>query len=153
LLKHRAGIQMQHINYKGSAPALVDVVAGRVPLLFDIWHSSKPHVEAGKLKLIATVNPERLPDAPNTPTIAETYPGVSAIAFQALFTGSGTPRPIVEKLSADVRAVVESKVFADKVAKFSVTPKAMSPKEIDDWMRSEIARWGEIVKAANIQVN
>lgn len=153
LLASRAGINMVHINYKGSAPALTDVIAGRVPLMFDIWHSSKPHVESGKLKVIATVGPERIPDLPNVPTIAETYPGLSAVAFQALFVRAGVPQPILDKLSAEIRAVVESKEFKDKVAKFSVTPMATTPKEQDEWIRNEVAKWAEIAKAANIKVN
>src|SRR3954468_20505009 len=98
MLKQRAGINMTHINYNGSAPALTDVIAGRVPLMFDIWHSAKPHVEAGKLKVIAAVGAARLPELPNVATIAETYPDVSAVAFQALFTSAGTPQPVVEKI-------------------------------------------------------
>jgi tripartite-type tricarboxylate transporter receptor subunit TctC len=152
LLADRAGIKMTHINYKGSAPALTDVIAGRVPLMFDIWHSSKPHVETGKLKVIATVGPERIPDLPKVPTIAETYPGLSAVAFQALFVRAGLPQPVLEKLSADIRAVVESKEFKDKVSKFSVTPMATTPKQQDEWTRSEVAKWAAIAKAANITV-
>ena len=153
LLKIRAGIAMTHINYNGSAPALTDVIAGRVPLMFDIWHSAKPHVEAGKLKVIAAVGPARLPELPNVATIAETYPGVSAVAFQALFTSAGTPQPVVEKISADVRAIVTSATFVEKVRPFGVTPQAMTPLEIDAWVRDEIARWHQIVKSANLKTD
>jgi tripartite-type tricarboxylate transporter receptor subunit TctC len=151
LLKTRAGIAMTHINYNGSAPALTDVIAGRVPLMFDIWHSAKPHVEAGKLKVIAAVGPARLPELPNVATVAETYPGVSAVAFQALFTSAGTAQPVVEKISGDVRAIVTSASFVEKVRPFGVTPQAMTPREIDAWVRDEIARWQEIVKSANLK--
>jgi tripartite-type tricarboxylate transporter receptor subunit TctC len=151
LLKIRAGIAMTHISYNGSAPALTDVIAGRVPLMFDIWHSAKPHVEAGKLKVIAAIGPVRLPELPAVATIAETYPGVSAVAFQALFTSAGTPQPVVEKISTDVRAIVTSASFAEKVRPFGVTPQAMAPREIDAWVRSEIARWQQIVASANLK--
>ncbi len=153
LLKHRAGIQMTHINYNGSAPALTDVIAGRVPLMFDIWHSAKPHVEAGKLKVIAAVGPVRMPEIPSAATIAETYPGVSAIAFQALFAPAGTPAAVLGKISADVRAVIVSAAFIEKVKPFGVTPAGMTPQQIDAWTRAEIARWVEIAKAANIKVD
>ena len=86
MLKQRAGIEMVHINYNGSAPALTDVVAGRVPLMFDIWHSAKRYVDAGQLKLIASASAERFADAPNTATMAETYPGFQVMAFNALVT-------------------------------------------------------------------
>ena len=86
MLKQRAGIpeaNFTHINYNGSAPALTDVIAGRVPLMFDIWHSARRYVESGELKLIASASAERLPGAPKVPAIAETYPGVEVIAFNA----------------------------------------------------------------------
>ena len=111
MLKQRAGIpdgNFTHINYNGSAPALTDVIAGRVPLMFDIWHSARRYVESGELKLIASASAERLPGAPNVPTIAESYPGVEVIAFNAIVAPGGTPAPILEKLSADIRAIVTS---------------------------------------------
>ena len=153
LLKIRAGIAMTHINYNGSAPALTDVIAGRVPLMSDIWHSAKAHVEAGKLKVIAAVGPMRMPELPNVATIAESYPGVSAVAFQALFAPAGTPQPVLEKISGDVRAIVTSASFVEKVGPFGVTPQAMTPREIDAWVRGEIARWQQIVTAANLKAD
>src|SRR5947209_3979852 len=81
MLKQRAGIDMTHINYNGSAPALTDVIAGRVPIMFDVWHSAKRYVDSGDLKLIAGAGRERLADAPDVPTIAETFPGFDVIAF------------------------------------------------------------------------
>jgi tripartite-type tricarboxylate transporter receptor subunit TctC len=92
LLQQKAGIKMTHINYNGSAPALTDVIAGRVPLMFDIWHSAKRYVDSGELKLIAGAGSERLADAPQVPTIAETYPGFDAVAFNAAVVPAGVPR-------------------------------------------------------------
>src|SRR5215207_6922770 len=103
MLKQRAGIAMTHINYNGSAPALTDVIAGRVPLIFDIWHSAKRYVDSGELKLIAGTGAERLGDAPDVPTIAETYPGFAVIAFNALVAPAGVPAPVLDKTSADIR--------------------------------------------------
>jgi tripartite-type tricarboxylate transporter receptor subunit TctC len=71
---------MQHINYNGSAPALIDTIAGRVPIMFDVWYSARPHVESGELKLIASAGAERFSDFPQVPTIAETYPGSTWLA-------------------------------------------------------------------------
>ena len=90
------------------------MIAGRVPLMFDIWHSARRYVESGELKLIASASPERLPGAPNVPTIAETYPGVEVIAFNAIVAPGGTPAPILEKLSADIRAIVASDAFKEQ---------------------------------------
>ena len=151
MLKQRAGIEMTHINYNGSAPALTDMIAGRVPLMFDIWHSAKRYVDSGDLKLIAGAGGERLADRPHVPTIAETFPGFDVIAFNAVVVPAATPRPIVEKLSADIRAVVESKEFAERTKHLGIFPKGNMPAELDAWMKDQTARWVEIAKAANIK--
>jgi tripartite-type tricarboxylate transporter receptor subunit TctC len=153
MLKQRAGINMTHINYNGSAPALTDVIAGRVPLMFDIWHSAKRYVASGDLKLIAGAGAQRLGDAPDVPTIAETYPGFDVIAFNALVAPAGVPAPVLDKASADIRAVVNSSEFADKVRNLGIFPLGNTPQELDAWMRKEIARWAEIAKAANIKAD
>ena len=98
MLKHLAGIQMQHINYNGSGPALTDVLAGRVPIMFDIWHSVKQPVADGRLKVIAFTGLQRQKDAPQYPTIAETYPGFDATSFQAVITRAGLPAPARQAL-------------------------------------------------------
>src|SRR5918999_1768194 len=114
LLQQRAGIKMVHINYNGSAPALVDLIAARVPIMFDVWHSAKRYVDSGQIKIIAGASAERLADAPQAPAIAETYPGFAVIAVNALFAPSGIPAPVLAKASTDVRAIVESDEFRGK---------------------------------------
>lgn len=153
MLKQRAGINMTHINYNGSAPALTDVIAGRVPLMFDIWHSAKRHVDSGDLKLIAGAGAQRLGDAPQVPTIAETYPGFDVIAFNALVAPAGVPASVLDRLSADIRSVVNSPEFAEKVRNLGIFPLGNTPQELDAWMRKEIARWAGIAKAANIKAD
>ena len=154
MLKQRAGIpdgNFTHINYNGSAPALTDVIAGRVSLMFDIWHSARRYVESGELKLIASASSERLPGAANVPTIAETYPGVEVIAFNAIVAAGGTPAPIVEKLSADIRAIVASEAFREKTKNLGINAYGNTPAELSAWMRREIERWKEVARAANIK--
>jgi len=156
MLKQHARIPAEnftHINYNGSAPALTDVIAGRVPLMFDIWHSAKRHVDSGDLKLIAGAGAQRLGDAPQVPTIAETYPGFDVIAFNALVAPAGVPAPVLDRLSADIRSVVNSPEFADKVRNLGIFPLGNTPQELDAWMRKEIARWAEIAKTANIKAD
>jgi len=153
MLKQRGGFEMTHINYNGSAPALTDVMAGRVPIMFDVWHSAKRYVDSGKLKLIAGAGAPRLADAPNVPTIDETYPGFDVIAFNTAIVPAATPKPVVEKLSDDIKAVVESPEFAAKTKHLGIFPKGNTPSELDAWMRRETARWAEIAKAAKIKVD
>jgi tripartite-type tricarboxylate transporter receptor subunit TctC len=151
MLKIRAGIDMTHINYNGSAPALTDVIASRVPIMFDVWHSARRYVESGELKLIAGAGAGRLTDQPNVPTIAETYPGFDVIAFNAMIAPAATPAPVKEKLAADIKAIVESAEFAAKTRHLGIFPKGNTPAELDAWMRRETGRWAEIAKAANIK--
>jgi tripartite-type tricarboxylate transporter receptor subunit TctC len=153
MLKQRAGIDMVHINYNGSAPALTDVVAGRVPLMFDIWHSAKRYVDSGQIKLVAAASAERFADAPDVATIAETYPGFQVMAFNAVVTPAGMPAPVLEKLSAAVRAVVFSEAFRDKTRHLGINAYGNTPAELSAWMRSEIARWQQVAKAANLKAD
>jgi tripartite-type tricarboxylate transporter receptor subunit TctC len=154
MLKQRAGIpegHFTHINYQGSAPALTDVIAGRVPLMFDIWHSARRYVDTGDLKLIASASAERLPGALNVPAIAESYPGVEVIAFNAIVAPGGTPAPILEKLSADIRAIVASDAFKERTKNLGIDAYGSAPAELSARMIKEIARWKDVAAAAHIK--
>jgi tripartite-type tricarboxylate transporter receptor subunit TctC len=150
-LKQVADIKMQHINYNGSAPALTDVIAGRVPIMFDVWQSAKPHVESGELKLIASAGAERFSDFSQAPTIAETYPGFNVVSMTIIVAPAGVPAPVVETISRDVNAVVNSIEFAEKARPLGIDAKGSAPQEVDALIRKEIAHWAEIAKAANIK--
>jgi len=146
------GVKLQHISYSGGAPALTDVIANRVPLLFDVWHSAKRYVVTGDLKLIAGIGASRLPDAPDVPTLAESFPGFDVIASQSIFGPAGMPKPLVDRLAGDIRAVVTSAEFADRTKNLGIDPRPMTPDELGAWVQSEIARWRGIAVAANIKV-
>ncbi len=151
-LQSLANIRMTHIGYNGSAPALSDVVSGRVPLMFDLWNSVKPYVDSGKLKVLAVASAERLHDAPQYSTLAETYPGFDVNAFQAIIAPSGVPAALIDQISTAIGSVVSSPEFADKTMALGVFPKSSTPQQLDEMIRKEIARWGAIAKAANIKV-
>lgn len=151
LLKQRAGIRMQHIAYNGSAPALNDVIAGRVPLMFDIWHSARRYVDTGQLKLIAGCGLVPLPGAERAPTIAQTFPGFNVVAFNAMIGPAGIPPPVLDKLTAYVGAVVDSPEFAERTRSLGIDAKSMTPHELDQWFDKELARWTEIAKEANLK--
>ena len=152
-LENLTGIKLIHIAYNGSAPALTDVVAGRVPIMFDLWSSVKPYVADGRLKVLAVASAQRLQDAPQYPTFAETFPGFDVSAFQAIAVPKDVPPAVIEKISAHIRSVVSSPEFAEKVGPLGVFPKATSPQELDAIIRKEIERWTLIAKAANITVD
>jgi len=138
-------------NYNGSAPALTDVIAGGVPLMFDVWHSARRYVDSGDLKLIAGAGLDPLPGAAARPTIAATFAGFDVIAFNAAVAPAGIARPVLEKLAADIRAVVDSRAFADKTANLGIDARGNTPAELGAWMRAEIGKWGRIVREAKLK--
>jgi tripartite-type tricarboxylate transporter receptor subunit TctC len=151
LLQQKAGIRMTHINYNGSAPALTDVIAGRVPLMFDIWHSARRYVDSGELKLIAGAGPDPLPGAESVPVIDKTFPGFTVVAFNAVIAPAATPEAIKDKLSADIRAVVTAPAFAERTRALGINAWGATPKELDAWFAKETEKWVEIARAASLK--
>jgi len=148
-----AGIKLLHVPYRGSGGAMVDVLAGNIPLLFDSGFSAKTHVDAGKLKVIAISSRQRLPDLPTVPTFAEDYPGFESSSVQMLLAPAATPRPIIEKISADVQEIVKSPAFAARVKQAALNPLASTPQELDVFIRSEIEKWGKVIREANTRTD
>ena len=151
LLQQKAGIRMSHISYNGSAPALTDVIAGRVPLMFDIWHSARRYVESGELKLIAGAGADRLPGAETVPTINETYPGFDVVAFNAVIAPAGVPPQVLARLSSDISTVVTSPAFAERTKALGINAWGSTPAELDAWFARETEKWAAIAKAANLK--
>jgi tripartite-type tricarboxylate transporter receptor subunit TctC len=152
-LQNLAQIEMTHIAYNGSAPALTDVLTGRVPLMFDLWNSVKPYVSDGRLKVLAVGSADRLRDAPEYPTLGEIYPGFDVSAFQAIIAPRPVPASIIDRISGDIGGIVSSPEFIDKMKPLGVFPKSTTPRELDEMMRKEIDRWAAIARAAHINVD
>jgi tripartite-type tricarboxylate transporter receptor subunit TctC len=153
LLQRVAGIKMLHVPYNGSAPVLTDVLANRVPLMFDIWHSVQQYVEARKLKVIGVANATRIPNTPQYPRIDETFPGYEANSIFGVVVAAGTPDPIVSQLSADLVSYIRSPEFADRSAILGMVPVGSTPAEFDQLIRAQITKWQEIATAAGISVD
>lgn len=153
LLKTTAGIDMLHAPYKGSGGAYPDVFAGRVDLLIDPLFSSLPHIKAGLMKPIAIMSPTRSPIAPNVPTVAETLPGFSVQSVFGAVVPSGTPRDIVNKLSADLAKAVQSPEVRAHMADIGLTPVGDKPEQFDAFIRTEIDKWAKVVKASGATVD
>lgn len=153
LLKNEAGIDMVHAPYKGSGPAQADLVAGRVDLMMDVYHSAKPMVEAGKLKVIALAAPQRPAAIPQFPVIAETVPGVSVTSLFGFIVPTGTPRPIVQKIQADSAKILAQPDVRERLAALGLEPVGSTPEQFDAFVRAEIAKWAKVVKANNIKAD
>jgi tripartite-type tricarboxylate transporter receptor subunit TctC len=148
------GIDMIHIPYKGSAPALIDLLAGTVSMMFDNIPSSLPHIKAGKLKALATTGAKRDPSLPDLPTIAEAgVPGYESGVWFGLMAPAGTPREIIAKLNAETLKGAKSPDFVKRMTELGYNIIPGTPEHMDDMIKAEIVRWTPIVKASGAKAD
>jgi tripartite-type tricarboxylate transporter receptor subunit TctC len=147
-----AKVKLQQVPYRGSAPALNDLVAGSVDLMFDNLGVSLALVEAGKLKLLGVASPGRLPALPDVPAIAETLPGFEAVAWYGIVAPPKTPRDIVDKINADVNEALRQPELQDHLKKLSAEIFGGSVEKTSKYMGEEVERWRAVIKAANIEI-
>jgi len=152
LFQVMAKVKMRFIPYRGSAPALQGLLAGDVDLMFDNLGVSLPLVEAGQLKLLAVASAQRLPSLPDVPAIAEMLPGFEAVAWYAMVAPPGTLKSTVGKINADVDEALRQPELQDRLKKLSAVPFGGSPERAANYMRQEIQRWGDVIKAADIKL-
>lgn len=151
-LERAAGVQMMHVPYKGTGPALQDLLGGQVDLTFGTAPPFMPHIQAGKLKVLAITGKERLPSLPDVPTTAETgFPGVNATSWFAMFAPAGTPAAIVSKLESDVRNALAEPAFQQKARDQGAAADFMDSKALGDMVQRDWDMWAQIVKEANIK--
>jgi tripartite-type tricarboxylate transporter receptor subunit TctC len=150
----QAGTKLIHVPYKGSAGALTDLLSGQIKSMFGDLLVVLPQIRAGKSNALAVTSKDRNPLLPDVPTMAEAgLPGFEVLSWQGLFAPAGTPPAVVERLSKEVRAVMESKDVKDFFAAQGFLVGATTPAEFTAFVGSEVKRWGEIVKAGNVKPN
>jgi tripartite-type tricarboxylate transporter receptor subunit TctC len=152
LFQLMAKVRLRHIPYRGSAPALLGLVAGDVDLMFDNLGVSLELVNAGKLKLLAVASPNRLPALPEVPTIAEALPGFEAVAWYGIVAPPQTPKDIVDKINADVNEALRQPELQERLKNLSAEVFGGSVDKTSKYLREEVARWGAVIKAANIEI-
>ncbi len=154
LLKTMAGINITHVPYKGVAPALSDVFAGQVQLMFAVPASGLPQVKAGRLRALGVTGAKRTPLAPDLPTVAESgVPGYEASTWYGLVTPAKAPRAVVSKLSADVKQVLALPEGQERLTGVGVDLIGNSPEEFAQFIKTEIARWSRVVKFSGAQID
>ena len=152
MLEQQGGIKMVHVPYKGTGPALQDLLGGQVDLTFGTAPPYMPHIQSGKLRVLAVTGKQRLPSLSQVPTTAEAgYPKVNATSWFALFAPAATPKPVVDKLAADVRAVVQSAAFQQKAQEQGATAEYLSPQQLGEQVRADLGNWAQVVKASHIE--
>lgn len=154
LFKSMAGVDIVHVPYKGAGPALVDVMGGHVPIMFDNLPSSTEHIKAGKLRGLAVTTAERSPSMPELPTIAESgLPGYETYTWNALFVPAGTPPDVIAKLNeAAVAAVGDPEVKA-KLETMGASVVGSTPEQLAKHVQAELDKWGPVVKASGAQID
>jgi tripartite-type tricarboxylate transporter receptor subunit TctC len=152
MLKAMAGIDLVHIPYKGTAPAMTDVLGGQVSLMFNSMPTVLPHVKSGRLKGIAVGSAKRSAAMPDTPTVAESgVPGFDYVTWYGMFAPAATPKPIIAKLSAEVKKMLDEREMAQRLAVQGAEPSPSTPEQLARYMLEEQERWRKVIKGANIK--
>ena len=154
LLKEVAGIDLIHVPFRGAGPRLVDVMAGRVDLAVDNLPSSLNHIREGRLRALAVTSERRSPALPDVPTTAEAgFPAVQAVAWFGVQAPATMPRPAVERLAGEIQAVLRDPAVRAKVEEQGAEPVGDTPAQFQEFIDREIARWGALIRRANVTVD
>ena len=153
LFRMNAGVDVIHVPYKGGGPALAEVLAGQVQALFSIALSAQPQIKAGKVRALAITSAKRSPVSPELPTVAESgLPGFEVIGWFGWLAPAATPKPIVDRLHREIVRALKLPDVRDRLLSQSTEPVGNTPAEFAAFMKSEHAKWGKVIRAANIRV-
>jgi tripartite-type tricarboxylate transporter receptor subunit TctC len=154
LFKTTAGVDMVHVPYKGAAPAVADLLAGQVQIMFDNLSSALPNVKSGRLRALAVTTAKRSPQVPDLPTIAEAgLPGFDVSTWFGIFAPAATPRPVVAKLNRELVATLGLPEVRERLAQLGAEPAPNTPEEFAAFVRAELAKYGKVVKASGARVD
>ncbi len=155
LLAYKSGVKFTHVPYKGSGPAIQDVIGGQVDMMFDTTVVAGPHIQSGKLRAIAVTSAKRLGSMPDVPTVAES--GVAGlkdfevVSWQAIFVPAGTPAPVVDRLHKEIRTILAEPEMQERLKSLGMEPADMTTAQIADFQKAEVQKWAQVIKAANIK--
>ena len=151
LFKSLAGIQMEHVPYKGSGPAIQDVMAGHVPLMFDTTVVAAPHIQSGKVRALAVTSTKRVKSLPDVPTMAEAgVKGYEIVSWQGIFAPAGTPKDVVQRLNSEIVKILKLPEMRQRLEGLGLEPVGNTPEEFAAFQKAEIAKWAKVVKDAKI---
>ena len=153
MLSHVAGIKMQHVPYKGAVPAITDLLGGRIQVFIGAVNSLLPHVKDGKLRLLAGAGGKRFAAFPDLPAIAETVPGVALDVWLGVFMPTGVPKEILTKVNADIAQVLQSPEVRTSLTAQGIEPTTSTPEALAQIIRDDHARWGKVIREANIKAD
>jgi tripartite-type tricarboxylate transporter receptor subunit TctC len=152
MLKSMTGINMVHIPYKGTAPAITDILAGNVSLMFNSMPSVLPQVRSGKLRGLAVGSAKRSPAAPDIPTVAEAgVPGFEYVTWYGLFAPAATPREAISRLHTQVTRIISEPAMTQRFASQGAEPAASTPEQLIQYRRAEFERWRKVIARMNLR--
>ena len=153
LLKHAAGINIVHVPYKGAAPALQAVLSGEPGIMLDVTVAVIPHVKSGKLRALMVTGAKPLEQLPGAVPFDSMFPGLGIPGWHGIFTAGGTPKPVLDKLAADIRAVLQLPAVANRFRELGIEPSGVSGDEFNAIVRRDYERWGEIIRANKLRAD
>ncbi|CAG9180302.1 tripartite tricarboxylate transporter substrate binding protein [Cupriavidus respiraculi] len=152
LLNQMAGIKITHVPYKGTGPAMTDLLGGSVDLTITTPPPLIPHIAAGKLRPLVVTSKSRIPSLNDVPSAPEAgYADLDVSSWFAMYAPAGTPKAVVDKLAGDIEAIMRTDAFRKKAETLGAEAKFMGPQQLDQYQRAELTRWGKVIKSADIQ--
>jgi tripartite-type tricarboxylate transporter receptor subunit TctC len=152
LFKFMAGVDLLHVPYRGSTPALTDLLAGQVQVMFDVTPSSLPHIKAGKLRALAATTKTRLDVLPDIPTVGDFLPGYEAVAWIGFGAPKNTPAAVIATLNREFNAAIADPTIQRRLAELGALPVPQNtPAEFGKYMAADADKWAKLIKAAGIK--
>ncbi|MGY6271358.1 Bug family tripartite tricarboxylate transporter substrate binding protein [Achromobacter denitrificans] len=153
LFKSRLKLDMLHVPYKGSGPAVTDLIAGQVGSMFDNLPSSMPHIQSGKLRALAVTSPQRVASLPDVPTVAESgLPGFEAYSWTGIMAPAGTPQAVVAKLNGALKKLLADPALDQQFQGLGATPRVSDPQEFGRFFEAEVKKWAVVVRESGVAV-
>jgi tripartite-type tricarboxylate transporter receptor subunit TctC len=147
LFKTLANVKMRHVPYKGSGPAMIDVISGQIPITFEVFITALPYVKSGRLRALAQTGSTRSPHLPDVPTIGETgVPGYESAGWYGVLAPAGTPAAIVGRLHADMARIMSGAEMQQRMAELGADPARETPEQVGAFIRAEIVKWAKVIR-------
>ena len=151
LFLKRAGLEMTNVSYRGNAPALTDIVAGHIPTMFSNVSDALPQIKSGAIRPLAVSSAAPVPQLPGVPTVAASFPGYMAITWNGLMAPAGTPKPIINKMAAEIARACKDPKFIERLASLGADPLGNTPEEFAALIAADLKTWGEAVAVAGVK--